>query len=79
MILGFFKSFQHGPTYGRLLLKLDHIRIRGDLLEWIRGFLLNGKQRVLCDGVTSDWDNVPLGVPQAGLNTGPPTVHHLRQ
>ncbi len=64
--LDFSKAFDTVP-HGHLLLKLDHIGIRGDLLEWIRGFLLNRKQRVLCDRVTSDWDNVPSGVPQGSI------------
>ena len=61
--LDFSKAFDTVP-HQRLLLKLDHIGIRGELLEWIRGFLSNRKQRVLCDGVASDWEDVVFGMPQ---------------
>nr|VZI13172.1 unnamed protein product [Spirometra erinaceieuropaei] len=46
------------------LLKLRAIGIRGDLLNWIRAFLVDRKQRVCIGDDMSDWVNVTSGVPQ---------------
>ena len=51
----------------RLLLKLDNIGVRGNLLTWISGFLANRGQRVLLDGSTSEWNEVTSGVPQGSV------------
>jgi len=49
---------------GRLLLKLDHIGVRRDLLNRIRAFLTNWQQRAVCNGYLSAWCHVISGVPQ---------------
>ena len=64
--LDFSKAFDTVP-HKRLLLKLEHIGIKGELLDWIKGFLSNRRQRVLCDGVTSCWEGVISGVPQGSI------------
>ena len=68
-ILDFSKAFDKVP-HERLLLKLDHYGIRKNLLNWIRVFLTNRTQRVVCDGYISSEKEVLSGVPQ-GTVLGP--------
>ena len=62
----FSKAFDTVP-HERLLLKLEHVGIRGRLLTWISSFLLNRTQRVLIDGAASEWCEVTSGVPQGSI------------
>ena len=55
-----FDSFPHE----RLLRKLEHVGIRGDLLSWIRSFLMCRTQCVRVEGKTSTWKKVISGFPQ---------------
>ena len=41
--------------------------IRGKLLDWIRSFLSNRKQRVIINGVCSDLTAVTSGIPQGSV------------
>ena len=38
--------------------------IKGDILQWIRSFLSNRKQRVVVEGKPSSWESVISGIPQ---------------
>ena len=69
-ILDFSKAFDTVPHH-RLLGKLEHYGITGDILCWIEGFLTGRKQAVLVDGVKSVEEDVISGVPQ-GTVIGPP-------
>nr|VZI22965.1 unnamed protein product [Spirometra erinaceieuropaei] len=51
----------------RLLHKLSDLGIRGDLLNWIRAFLVGRKQRVCIGDDMSEWVNVTSGVPQGSV------------
>jgi len=66
IFLDFAKAFNSVP-HERLLLKLDHIGVRRDLYSWIRAFLTNQQQRVVCNGYLSAWSHVTLGVPQGSI------------
>ena len=69
ILLDFSKAFDKVDHKG-LLMKLKHYGISGNLLEWIRSFLLNRQQTVLVDGKESKELSVLSGVPQ-GTVLGP--------
>ena len=68
-ILDFSKAFDTVP-HRRLLAKLKHFGIRGDIHSWITQFLQDRTQRVVVDGESSERVHVASGVPQ-GTVLGP--------
>nr|VZI29875.1 unnamed protein product [Spirometra erinaceieuropaei] len=64
--INFRKAFDTVP-HQRLLHNLNAIGIRGDLLNWIRTFLVGRKQRVSIGDDMSKWVNVTSGVPQGSV------------
>nr|VZI34139.1 unnamed protein product [Spirometra erinaceieuropaei] len=64
--IDFRKAFDTVP-HQRLLHKFSDIGIRGDLLNWIRAFLVGRKQRVCIGDDMSEWVNVTSGVPQGSV------------
>ena len=47
-----------------LLRKLESIGIKGSLLKWVQNYLLDRKQRVVINNLSSNWHRVKAGVPQ---------------
>ena len=66
LFLDLAKAFDSVPHY-HLLLRLDLLGIRGDLLSWFRAFLTCRRQRVVINGQTSSWLDVYSGVPQGSV------------
>ena len=53
--------------HAKLLSKLSSYGVCGNLLNWLRAFLSNRKQRVLISDTVSDWKDVKSGVPQGSV------------
>ena len=62
----FSKAFDSVP-HERLLVKLEAYGIRGNVLDWIRNFLSERKQRVVLGSKMSNWKQVGSGVPQGSI------------
>lgn len=65
-ILDFSKAFDTVP-HRRLMSKLDHYGIRGDIKNWISRFLMGRSQKVIVDGFCSSEICVDSGVPQGSV------------
>ena len=62
-LLDFSKAFDRVP-HQRLLLKLKHYGVRGNILSWIGDFLSARTQEVIIEGSKSSPSPVSSGVPQ---------------
>ena len=51
----------------RLIFKLERLGITGNLLRWIKNFLSERKQRVVLNGISSNWTDVISGVLQGSV------------
>ena len=69
IVLDFSKAFDMVP-HNRLLSKLQHYGISGNLLSWLQAFLTQRTQAVVLDGESSKPTKVLSGVPQ-GTVLGP--------
>ena len=50
-----------------LIYKLSKMGITGNLLDWIKSYLSSRKQRVVINGIESDWIYINAGVPQGSI------------
>ena len=53
--------------YDKLISSLTNIGISGALLNWFKDYLAGRKQRVVLDGIASDFAPVTSGVPQVSI------------
>ena len=60
------KAFDKGWHRG-LLASLSSFGFQGNLLDWFGSHLTNRQQRVIIDGVSSDWCKIEAGVPQGSV------------
>lgn len=54
-------------SYGLTLDKLYSVGIGGLLLKWFHSYLYGRKQRVVIDGISSEWLSVTSRVPQGSI------------
>ena len=71
-ILDFSKAFDM-VSHRRLMSKLDHYGIRGNIHKWISSFLNNRNQKIVIDGYSSDTISVDSGG-ASGIGLGSNTV-----
>ena len=69
LLLGFSEAFDR-INQNILLTKMNDMAIDPTLIEWVRSFLTNRKQRVRVENSTSNYQQVNGGVPQ-GTALGP--------
>ena len=54
-------------SHKKLVIKLFGYGIRGKLLDWIKSFLRNRRQRVVLGEIESEWRDILSGVPQGSV------------
>ena len=64
--LDFRKAFDL-VSHKHLLYKMAKYGITGKVLDWVKAFLNDRKQRVIIRGTSSEWFNVTSGVPQGSV------------
>ena len=66
LYLDFAKAFDKVP-HQRLIHKLAQYGIQNKMLNWIKAFLSNRRQRVVLGDSISSWTHVSSGVPQGSV------------
>jgi ribonuclease P/MRP protein subunit RPP40 len=64
--LDFAKAFDSVP-HERLIRKVESVGIRGKILEWIKDFLKDRKQRVVMGNSKSSWADITSGISQGSV------------
>ena len=60
------KAFDSVP-HRRLIMKLESLGVKGNVLKWVQNFLSDRKQRVIINGSSSQEANVTSGIPQGSV------------
>ena len=66
VFLDFSKAFDT-VNHEILLLKMNHLGIRGNMLSWFRSYLHNRRQKVFVAGHLSEAAEITMGVPQGSV------------
>ena len=62
----FMKACDKVP-HKRLLYEITRYGIHGEILNWVKEFLDNRKQREIIKDISSDWHSVTSGIPQGSV------------
>jgi hypothetical protein len=66
LYLDFAKAFDSVP-HERLMREVKSLGIDGNVLQWVRDFLVGRRQRFSINGTVSDWASVRSVVPQGSV------------
>ena len=61
-------TLTHTHIHKQVMVKLEQNSISGNLLNTLRDFLSNRKQRVVINGQVTIWTSVNAGVPQGSIS-----------
>ena len=69
LYLDFAKAFDK-VCHERLMVKLEAVRVKGKVRDWLKDWLGGRRQRVRVEGAYSEWEEVASGVVQGSFLGG---------